>query len=130
MDMAQLDRAQSMERTFARRAARTQRSKWLTRFLLSMTGMGLMLFVRLNPSVVEDVMAWSQGTSHTTAQPAFTKPADARATDKRVRVMPSNFVPVRRGGDLPGNGNHAPQGDAQAQADAVSKTLHGLSPSR
>ncbi len=123
MDMAQLDRARALERTHDRRAARARRSKWLGRMLFSLIGMGLLLLVRLNPGLAADVVAWSHGVNGNGAAPTLSKP-----TDIHVRKMPSNVVPVRRGGDLPGGDTRAPQPDAQAQADAVGNALRSLSP--
>lgn len=123
MDMAQLDRARALERRFERRAARTRRSKWLGRLLFSLTGMGLLLLLRLNPEMIANAVAWSQAGAGQSDPRVLSKPADVH-----VRVMPSDSVPVRRGGSLPGNGTHAPQGDTAAQADALGQTLRGLSP--
>ena len=123
MDMAQLDRARAMERKFERRAARTRRSKWLGRLLFSLTGMGLLLLVRMNPGVVADVIVWSQGNPEAGQSRTIAKP-----TDIHVRGMPSNQMPVRRGGSLPGNGTRAPQGDTQSDADVVADALRGFNP--
>lgn len=109
------------ERILERRAARTRRSKWLGRVLFSLTGMALLLALRMNPGVVEDVIAMTQGAeAHAQAQSQNT---DAKA-DRRQ--MPRDVIPVRRGGALP-QGTNANQ-DTQTQADAVANTLRGLAP--
>ncbi len=103
MDMAELDRARSLERTYARRAARTRRAKWLGGALFSLTGMGLMLVLRLNPDLVEGIAALTPGTH---------VPEDLRVIEEpeeiQVRTMPRDVVPVRRGSALPGGGTRPP----------------------
>ncbi|MEO0400877.1 MAG: hypothetical protein AAF214_00720 [Pseudomonadota bacterium] len=124
MDTAQLDRAHKLERTYQRRASRTRRSKWLGRVLFSLTGVALMLGLRSNPEVVADVVHWAHAPQNGPVAPRTI----AKPSDIHVRIMPSDKVPVRRGGTLPGNGTSAPQQDTQTQADAVGNTLRGLSP--
>lgn len=123
MDMAQLDRARAQERKYDRRAARTRRSKWLGRLLFSLTGMGLLLLLRMNPAVVSDVIAWSQDTQRPQDPRVIAKPDDIH-----VRAMPSNSVPVRHGGTLPGHGTGAPRTDKQAQAETLGAMLRSLDP--
>ncbi|MEM6372022.1 MAG: hypothetical protein AAF727_04495 [Pseudomonadota bacterium] len=91
--MTQHDRAQAQERVYARRARRTRLSKWLGGVVLSVVGMGLMLVMRLNPELTEDLIAMSNGTH----VPEEVRVAE-RPEDLRVRAMPSDAVPVRRGG--------------------------------
>lgn len=124
MDMAQLDRARRLERTFERRAARAKRSKWLGRLLFSLTGVGLLLLLRMNPTMVADTVSYLHGSGTERAGPSVI----AKPSDVHVRTMPSSAVPVRRGGTLPGNGTRAPQHDTHAQAEGVANTLRGLSP--
>lgn len=124
MDMGQPDRAQRTERILHRRAARAKRSKWLGRLLFSLTGMGLLLLLRMHPEAVADVVAFAQSArSEQSAQPLIQKPSDIH-----VRRMPNDVVPVRRGGSLPGNGSSAPQQHTQAQADALGQQLSGIRP--
>ena len=125
MNTAQLDRARTQERKLDRRAARTQRSKWLGRLLFSLIGMSLLLFVRLNPELVMKAALVVQGMKSQQESASLTAPAG-----EVLRKMPKDFVPVRRGGDLPGNGTRAPQKDVQLEADAVSDQLQSLDPSR
>ncbi|WP_299732583.1 hypothetical protein [uncultured Tateyamaria sp.] len=99
MDTAELDRAQSLERTYARRAARTRRSKWLSGVLFSLTGMALMLVLRLNPDLVDGIAALTPGTPVPNDLRTIEEPVDIH-----LRAMPRDVVPVRRGGALPGNG--------------------------
>lgn len=123
MDMAQLDRARRHERKLERRAARTRRSKWLGRLLFSLTGMGLLLLLRLNPDAIEAAVA------HLHDVPSRSQIATLQTPEAvHVRTMPTDVIPVRRGGALPGNGTRAPQGDTQAQADDVAHKLRSLSP--
>ena len=93
MDMVELHRAQERERVFERRAARTRRAKWLGGLLFSGTGMALMLVLRTNPDLADTIVAWSHGTDVPPALRTVEKPADIH-----VRAMPSDVVPVRRGG--------------------------------
>mmetsp|Transcript_29107 Transcript_29107/g.56046 ORF Transcript_29107/g.56046 Transcript_29107/m.56046 type:complete len:127 (+) Transcript_29107:3723-4103(+) len=124
MDMGQLERAQRIERILERRAARAKRSKWLGRLLFSLTGMGLLLMLRMYPDSVADVVAYAQSPkSEAQAQPFIQKPGAIQ-----VRRMPNDAVPVRRGGTLPGNGTRAPQDDTRAQADALGQQLRDLRP--
>ena len=123
MDMAQLDRARRHERKLERRAARTRRSKWLGRLLFSLTGMGLLLLLRLNPGAIEAVVAYLHDV------PARSQIATLQSPETvQLRSMPADVVPVRRGGALPGTGTRAPQRDTQAQAEDVGQTLRALSP--
>ena len=93
MDMARPPRNRASERILDRRAARARRSRWLGRLLFSLTGMALLVVLRMNPEVVGEVIAWSQG-----ATAGKTAPVLSRPTDIRVRAMPGDTVPVRRGG--------------------------------
>ncbi|WP_415402102.1 hypothetical protein [Tateyamaria sp. SN3-11] len=121
--MAQLDRARRHERKLERRAARTRRSKWLGRLLFSLTGMGLLLLLRLNPDAIEAAVA------HLHDVPSRSQIATLQTPEAvQVRTMPTDVTPVRRGGALPGNGTRAPQADTQAQADNVAHKLRSLSP--
>lgn len=105
-------------RILERRAARAQRSKWLGRLLFSLTGMGLLLALRMNPGIVEEAVAMAYGV------PQAQSPAAEVPEDARVRQMPRDVVPVRRGGTLP---QTTPSGDStKHQADAVASTLRGL----
>ena len=124
MDMGQLKRAQRTERILNRRAARATRSKWLGRLLFSLTGMGLLMLLRMYPDSVADVVAFAQmPKSEQHAQPFIQRPSDVL-----VRRMPNDAVPVRRGGTLPGTGTGTPEGDTRAQADALGQHLRGLTP--
>lgn len=125
MDIAQVDRAQALERKFARRAARTQRSKWIARFLFSLTGMGMLLFLRLNPELMMEAVSAAQGMKGQKDTASTSAPGGTF-----VRNMPKDIVPVRRGGNLPGNGTRAPQQQTQFQADAVNDQLRGLDPTQ
>lgn len=123
MDTAETDRAQRHTRTLERRAARARRSRWLGRVLFSLTGMGLLLLIRMNPDMVGTIVAWSHNASAPAPERVLTPPSDIR-----ISAMPGNSVPVRRGATPPGHGTRAPQQDANAQADAVADTLRSLSP--
>ncbi|MEO9684395.1 MAG: hypothetical protein ABJF86_05680 [Tateyamaria sp.] len=123
--MDQIERAQVLERKFKRREARSQRSKWLGRVIFSLTGMGLLLFLRLNPEVIIQAMSTAQSFKGEQDTASLSS-----ASGTLVRKMPDSFVPVRRGGSLPGNGTRAPQQQTQSQADAVSNQLRELSPTR
>ncbi|MEP4553607.1 MAG: hypothetical protein ABJR46_15820 [Tateyamaria sp.] len=125
MDMDQIERAQVLERKFKQREARSQRSKWLGRMIFSLTGMGLLLFLRLNPEVIIQAMSTAQSFKGEQDTASL-----SNASGTFVRKMPDSFVPVRRGGNLPGNGTSAPQQQTQSQADAVSNQLRELSPTR
>lgn len=115
------DPAQRHARILERRAARARRSKWLGRMLFSLTGMGLLLVLRMNPGIVEDVVALAHDVPARTQTASFDAPQDVF-----VRHMPGDAVPVRRGGALP-QGTSAAD-DTQAQADAVARTLGALKP--
>ncbi|WP_299045902.1 hypothetical protein [uncultured Tateyamaria sp.] len=108
-------------RILNRRAARARRSKWLGRLLFSMSGMGLLLLLRMNPGIVEDVVALAHDVPPRTQTASFDAPQSVN-----VRQMPGDAVPVRRGGTLP-QATRAPD-DTQAQADAVARTLRALNP--
>lgn len=110
-------------RILDRRAARTRRSKWLGRLLFSATGMGLLLALRMNPGIVEEVVAMAHDVPPRSQAARFDTPAEIQ-----VRQMPDDAVPVRRGGTLP-QGTSASQ-DTQAQADSVANTLRALIPDR
>jgi hypothetical protein len=88
----ELDRARKHERKLARRAARARRSKWLGRLLFSLTGVAMMLGLRANPEVVEDVVAWAVTANSASAQAG----SAVDPTDQLVSAMPRNSVPVRR----------------------------------
>ena len=115
------DPAQRHARILERRAARARRSKWLGRVLFSLTGMGLLLVLRLNPGIVEDVVALAHDVPPRTQTASFDAPQDVS-----VRHMPGDAVPVRRGGTLPQTVSATD--DTQAQADAVARTLRALNP--
>jgi len=117
------DPARKHARTLERRAARARRSKWLGRLLFSLTGMALLLVVRMNPGIVEEVIAAAHDVPRQNTAAAFDAPDQVM-----VRRMPADVVPVRRGGALPGSGTHASPEHTQAQADAVGQTLRGLAP--
>jgi hypothetical protein len=128
MDMARPDLAQTKERILKRRAARARRSKWLSRLLFSLTGVGLLLLLRTYPGVVADAVSYMHGPGADRSGPGVI----AKPSDIRVRTMPGDAVPVRRGGTLPGNGGSgAPENPANqttAQADRVADQLRSLSP--
>ncbi|KIC50910.1 hypothetical protein [Tateyamaria sp. ANG-S1] len=109
-------------RILERRAARLRRSNWLRRLVFSLTGMGLLLLLRMNPSVVEDVVAMAHDVPpRTQQQSGFEAPQDVH-----VRRMPTDAVPVRRlGATYPTN---TQQIDVQAQANDVAQTLRTLPP--
>lgn len=122
--MGQLDRARRHERKLNRRAARARRSKWLGRLLFSMTGMGLLLLLRMNPEMVADAVSYAQSTrAEAAARPVIAKPGDIT-----VQRMPSNAVPVRKGGTLPGNRAQAPRHDTQARAESLGRELGNMRP--
>ena len=110
-------------RTLDRRAARARRSKWLSRVLFSVMGAGLLLFMRLNPAAMADIVAWAHNTNRGTQHSMLSHPV---AID--VRAMPRDVVPVRRGTALPGHGTHAPADDTQAQTSASADTLRARKP--
>lgn len=95
MEMAQLDYARRNERKLQRRTGRARRSKWLGRLLFSLTGMGLVILLRMNPAIVADVVAYAHQADQS-RPPIIGKPSDVR-----VRVMPADAVPVRRGNTPP-----------------------------
>ena len=70
--------------------------------------MALLVVLRMNPEVVGEVIAWSQNANAGKPPPVLSKPADIR-----VRVMPGNSVPVRRG---------ASAQDSQTAPDAARRT--------
>ncbi len=108
-------------RILNRRAARTRRSKWLGRLLFSLTGMGLLLALRLNPGIVEEVVAMAHDV------PKRSQPANFEAPEPvHVRHMPRDVVPVRRAGTLPQT--KMASDDTQQKADALANTLRGLNP--
>ncbi|WP_299201958.1 hypothetical protein [uncultured Tateyamaria sp.] len=108
-------------RILNRRAARTRRSKWLGRLLFSLTGMGLLLALRLNPGIVEEVVAMAHDVPKR-SQPANFEPPEP----VHVRNMPRDMVPVRRAGTLPQT--QTASDDTQQQADAIANALRGLNP--
>ncbi|MEX0371687.1 MAG: hypothetical protein AB3N09_13730 [Tateyamaria sp.] len=108
-------------RILERRAARARRSKWLGRCLFSLSGFGLLLLLRLNPALVEDVVAVAHDVPRRTTTAEFEAPSTVQ-----VRQMPRDVVPVRRAGVQPQPVSQSDQ--TQAQADAVARTLRGLSP--
>ncbi|MBY5934234.1 hypothetical protein KUV51_14590 [Tateyamaria omphalii] len=108
-------------RILERRAARARRSKWLGRVIFSMTGFGLLMILRMNPGIVEDVVALAHDVPPRTQDSSFEAPSDVH-----VRRMPTDAVPVRRlGSSAPGQ---TEQVDIQAQADDVANTLRALTP--
>ena len=98
MEMAEIHRARAHERTFERRAARTRRAKWLAGTLFALTGAGMMLSLFLHPQLISDVITLTNGTEVPEALRTVQKPDDTH-----VRSMPSDVVPVRRGGGAFGN---------------------------
>lgn len=122
MEMAQLDCARRNERKLQRRAGRARRSKWLGRLLFSLTGMGLMILLRMNPAIVADVVAYAHRADQS-RPPIIGKPSDVR-----VRVMPADAVPVRRGNTPPVKITAPSEPDAQAQAEAVGARLKNMNP--
>ena len=76
--------------------------------------MALLVLLRMNPEVVGEVIAWSQNANAGKLPPVLSKPADIR-----VRVMPSNTLPVRRGGS---------RQDGQVPPDAARLTSARLTP--
>ena len=123
MEQGDQDRARRHARKLERRAARARRSKWLGRVLFSMTGMGLLLLLRLNPGAIETIIA------HLHDVPPRSQIATLQTPETvHVRSMPADVVPVRRGGTLPGNGPRAPERQVHSQADDVGQTLRSLSP--
>ncbi|MEM8656038.1 MAG: hypothetical protein AAGF36_14955 [Pseudomonadota bacterium] len=108
-------------RVLERRAARERRSKWLGRLLFSLTGMGLVVLLRMHPGIVEDAVRLAYGHP-----PAAQNDAIAAADDTQVRQMPKDVVPVRRGGALPQTSRT--DIDTQAQADDVANSLRSLAP--
>jgi hypothetical protein len=124
MDMGQLEPARRNARILGRRATRAKRSKWLGRLLFSLTGMGLLLVLRLNPEMVADAVSYAQSTrSEAAARPMIGTPSDVL-----VQRMPGNAVPVRKGGTLPGNGTHPAQNNTQAQAETLGQQLGNMRP--
>ncbi|APX10843.1 hypothetical protein [Tateyamaria omphalii] len=109
-------------RILERRAARTRRSNWLRRLVFSLTGVGLMLLLRMNPGLVEDVIAMAHDVPPRAQQDSsFDAPRDVH-----VRRMPTDAVPVHRlGATSPADPQ---QIDAQAQANDVASTLRTLVP--
>ncbi|WP_189369204.1 hypothetical protein [Tateyamaria omphalii] len=105
-------------RVLERRAARTRRSKWLGRLLFSLTGMGLLLALRMNPGILEDVVAMAHDVPPRAESSTFEKPADVH-----VRQMPKDVVPVRRGGTLPRTTSISD--NTQQQAATIANALHG-----
>ncbi|WP_299592088.1 hypothetical protein [uncultured Tateyamaria sp.] len=108
-------------RILERREARTRRSKWLGRLLFSLMGMGLLLALRMNPGVVETVVAIAHDV-----QPQAQLSDFEKSKDVHIRQMPRDVVPVRRGGTLPQT--KTTHDDTQQQADAVANALRGLAP--
>ncbi len=105
-------------RTLERRAARTRRSKWLSRIIFSLSGFGLMLFLRFNPEVALDVVTWVE----------IQRENSEVARDlslPQVRIMPLDRVVVRRGTQTEPRPQVSSK-DAQAQADSVSHTLQNF----
>ncbi|MEO9575467.1 MAG: hypothetical protein ABJ263_08325 [Tateyamaria sp.] len=96
--MAEVYRARAHERAFERRAARTRRVKRLVGTLFALIGAGLMFSLFLHPQLISDAVAWSHGTDVPEALRTVEK-----SDDTHVRSMPSNVVPVRRGGGAFGN---------------------------
>ncbi|MEL7132436.1 MAG: hypothetical protein AAGK77_08490 [Pseudomonadota bacterium] len=111
------DQERRRARILERRAARARRSKWLGRLLFSLTGMGLVVLLRMNPGIVEDavVLAYGQTSSEQSATSAVAE-----------RHMPKDAVPVRRGGALSQTAQTTT--NAQDQADDVANRLRHLTP--
>lgn len=115
------------ERTLRRRSGRARRSRWLGRLVFSLTGMGLVLLLRVNPEIVADTVSYVSAADQN-QRGVITRPSDVQ-----VRTMPASAVPIRRGGSLQAQ---APQGtgpdmqnpDLQNQADALSVQLANMRP--
>ena len=108
-------------RILDRRAARARRSRWLGRVVFSLTGMGLLLMLRMNPGIVEDVVAMAHDVPPRVQAGSFEAPSDIY-----VRQMPSDTVPVRRLGTV--SPTQTGQVDVQVQANDMAKTLRTLTP--
>lgn len=120
MKQAKIDPTHQHERILNRRAGRARRSRWLGRLVFSLTGMGLLLMLRMNPTIVADVVGYVYAADHAT--PSMV----AKPSDIRVRVMPGNTVPVRRAGTLQEKTSQSAQPDTQAQANAVGTQLKDM----
>ena len=125
MEMARLNHPQSNERILMRRAGRGRRSRWLASVLFWLFGLGLVLLLRMNPAIVADAASYASAQDHP-RHGIITKPSDVR-----VRIMPANAVPIRRGGTLqttaaqgPGPDTQTP--DTQSQADALGAQLASM----
>lgn len=88
--------------------------------MFSLTGMGLLLVLRMNPTIVADVVTYVHAGDH--AGPSMS----AKPSDIRVRTMPGNTVTVRRAGSLQKDTRHSAQPDPQAQANAVGTQLKDM----
>ena len=90
-------------RVLARREARAHRSKRLGRFLFSIFGIFLMIGLRMNPAIADDIAGFVIGLSdeqHTTVH-----------AHEPTSNMPKNRVKVRKGipsdQDTPSQNTHA-----------------------
>ena len=98
MEMAEVYRARAHERAFERRAARSRRVKRLVGTIFALIGAVMMFSLFLHPQLMSDVVAWSHGAD----VPEALRTAE-QSDDLHVRSMPSDAVPVRRGGGAFGN---------------------------
>ena len=108
-------------RVLERRAARARRSKWLGRCLFSLSGMTLLLALRMNPDVLEQVIAHAHDVPRRTDTGEFQAPQDVL-----VRHMPRDVIPVRRAGVGPETARQDHQ--TQAQAEQVADKLRVSAP--
>lgn len=108
------------DRILERRAARTRRSKWLGRLLFSLMGMGLLTALRMNPEIIEDVVAMAHDVPPRVESSSFDKPIDVH-----VRQMPRDVVPVRRGGTLPDTAAPTDMRQQEASANALQGSASG-----
>ncbi len=112
-------------RKVKRRDARARRSAWLGRLLFSLTGMGLLLTLRLYPGTIEATVLWFHDVPTRSAVHQLDAPVDVN-----VRRMPTDVVPVRRGGALAPHQGQSGENAHLQQARAVQNQLQSLDPGR
>lgn len=94
MDMSEVYRARANERAFERRNDRARRSKRFGAVLVGLTGIGLTTSLLMFPGMASHVVEWSVGTDV-----PYALRSSETAQDIRVRTMPGDAVPVRRGSE-------------------------------